>query len=215
MKKEQYPSEAADRYIVRFPEGMRDEIKHAAEASGRSMNAEIIQRLKSSVEDEDVLKLLLPPETERALFTDAAVNDMEAAERAVQIIQANYGHGGELTSSLSRVEDLAKENAELASLVATMSDREDADFLLYYTKTVQLSQFVKSVLEVKDDLPATLVQTANDLLSLAAAEAAKIQKRHDRIIYFRDLIERSTEREAELDREISENEGDDVDNTHE
>lgn len=207
MKKEQYPSEAADRYIVRFPEGMRDEIKHAAEASGRSMNAEIIQRLKSSVEDEDVLKLLLPPETERALFTDAAVNDMEAEERAVQILQANYGHGGEYTASLSRVEGLAKENAELASLVATMGEREDADFLLYYTKTVQLSQFVKSVLEVKDTLPPALVQTANDLLSLAAAEAGRIQKRQDRIVYFRDLEERLKEREAELDREILENEG--------
>lgn len=209
MKKEQYPSEAADRYIVRFPEGMRDEIKHAAEASGRSMNAEIIQRLKSSVEDEDVLKLLLPPETERALFTDAAVNDMEAEERAVQILQANYGHGGEYTASLSRVEDLAKENAELASLVATMSEREDADFLRYYTKTVQLSQFVKSVLDVKDILPASLVETAQELLSLAAAETKKIQKRHERIVYFRDVMDRATEREAELDREISENEGDD------
>lgn len=204
------PSRKLDQYIVRFPDGMRDEIKHSAEASGRSMNAEIIQRLKWSMEDEDVLKLILPAETERALFTDAAVNDMEAAERAVQILQANYGHGGEYIASLSRVEDLAKENAELASLVATMGGREDADFLLYYTKTVQLSQFVKSVLEVKDALPSALVQTANDLLSLAAAEAARIQKRRDRIVYYRDLEERLKDREAELDREISENEGDDA-----
>lgn len=208
MARQTYPSDNVDKLLLRFPEGMRDEIKHAAEASGRSMNAEIVQRLKWSMEDEDVLKILLPPETERALFTDAAVNDMEAADRAIQIIQANYGHGGELTSSLSRVEDLAKENAELASLVATMSEREDADFLLYYTKTVQLSQFVKSVLEAKDGLPDALVQTANDLLSLATVETAKIQKRQDRIMYFRDLEERLIDREAELDREISENEGD-------
>jgi len=185
---------------------MRDEIKHAAEASGRSMNAEIVQRLKWSLEDEDAIKLFLPAETERALFTDAAVNNMDVPERAVQILQANYGHGGDLDTSLSRVEDLAKENAELASLVATMSEREDADFLLYYTKTVQLSQFARTVLEAKDGLPDSLVQTANELLLLAAAEAAKIQKRHDRIVYFRDLIERSTEREAVLDREILENE---------
>lgn len=45
MAKEPYPSETADRFIVRFPGGMRDRIREAAEKSGRSMNAEIIHRL--------------------------------------------------------------------------------------------------------------------------------------------------------------------------
>ena len=35
-----------ERYIVRFPDGMRDFIKVMAEESGRSMNSEIIYRLK-------------------------------------------------------------------------------------------------------------------------------------------------------------------------
>lgn len=34
--------------MVRFPDGMRDRIKEAAKASGRSMNAEIIARLEHS-----------------------------------------------------------------------------------------------------------------------------------------------------------------------
>lgn len=45
-----YPSETQERYIVRFPDGMRDRIREAAEASGRSMNAEIVARLQASFE---------------------------------------------------------------------------------------------------------------------------------------------------------------------
>lgn len=38
----------ADQYTVRFPDGLRDRIKDAAEENGRSMNAEIIARLEAS-----------------------------------------------------------------------------------------------------------------------------------------------------------------------
>jgi hypothetical protein len=49
MKKPQdTPSRHADKYIVRFPEGMRDQISKAAEESGRSINAEIVARLTES-----------------------------------------------------------------------------------------------------------------------------------------------------------------------
>lgn len=43
-----YPSESQDRYIVRFPDGMRDRIAEAAKANNRSMNSEIIARLEAS-----------------------------------------------------------------------------------------------------------------------------------------------------------------------
>lgn len=36
--------------MVRFPEGMRDRLKEAASANGRSMNAEIVARLEVSLE---------------------------------------------------------------------------------------------------------------------------------------------------------------------
>lgn len=38
----------ADKYIVRFPEGMRDRLKNAAHVNGRSLNSEIITRLQQS-----------------------------------------------------------------------------------------------------------------------------------------------------------------------
>jgi len=44
----QFPSTVADKFVVRFPDGMRDRIKEAAEANNRSMNAEIVARLQHS-----------------------------------------------------------------------------------------------------------------------------------------------------------------------
>lgn len=46
------PSQSADKYILRFPDGMREQIAAAAKANNRSMNAEIIARLQSSFEQE-------------------------------------------------------------------------------------------------------------------------------------------------------------------
>ena len=48
LKKTRTPQDS-DKYIVRFPEGMRDKIAEAAKANNRSMNAEIIARLETSI----------------------------------------------------------------------------------------------------------------------------------------------------------------------
>lgn len=48
MSNKAYPSQTQDRYIVRFPDGMRDQIAEAAKANNRSMNAEIVARLEAS-----------------------------------------------------------------------------------------------------------------------------------------------------------------------
>jgi hypothetical protein len=42
-----------DKYIVRLPDGMREQIESAARQSGRSMNAEIVLRLTKSFEDDE------------------------------------------------------------------------------------------------------------------------------------------------------------------
>ncbi|HCT5880587.1 Arc family DNA-binding protein [Morganella morganii] len=45
-----YPSQTQDKFTVRFPDGMRDEIAKRAEKNGRSMNSEIIEMLKYILE---------------------------------------------------------------------------------------------------------------------------------------------------------------------
>ena len=49
MKK--YPSQMAETYIVRMPEGMRERIREEAKRNERSMNAEIIFHLKRALFD--------------------------------------------------------------------------------------------------------------------------------------------------------------------
>lgn len=48
MADDEYPSDAADRFQVRMPHGMRERLKAEAEANKRSMNAEIVARLEDS-----------------------------------------------------------------------------------------------------------------------------------------------------------------------
>jgi plasmid stability protein len=47
-----YPSDRQDRFIMRLPDGMRDEIKERARKAGRSMNAEIVQILSAALNHE-------------------------------------------------------------------------------------------------------------------------------------------------------------------
>lgn len=48
-------SQPQEKFIIRFPDGMRDRIAKAAEESGRSMNAEIVHRLEKSMELSQVV----------------------------------------------------------------------------------------------------------------------------------------------------------------
>ena len=49
-KKPRQPAgRGSDQFVIRFPEGMRDRIAKLAAANGRSMNAELIDRIEKSM----------------------------------------------------------------------------------------------------------------------------------------------------------------------
>lgn len=79
--KDAYPSEAADRYIVRFPDGMRDRLKDEALKNGRSLNAEIIKRLQDSL-DFDLAGMVL---TAVPNGPDSGVDVVDQEGRAYQV----------------------------------------------------------------------------------------------------------------------------------
>lgn len=68
--------QSEDKYVVRFPDGMRDRIRSAAEANNRSMNAEIIARLEKSFAETADPDGLIPTATS-AKLTDT-VSRLEA-----------------------------------------------------------------------------------------------------------------------------------------
>lgn len=51
----------ADKYVVRFPEGLRDKIKALAKANRRSMNAEIVFALEERMQAATGEALGKPP----------------------------------------------------------------------------------------------------------------------------------------------------------
>lgn len=59
MSKTPAPSDLADKFMLRMPSGMRDRIARAAKASGRSMNAEIVQTLEDHYPPETELRDLM------------------------------------------------------------------------------------------------------------------------------------------------------------
>lgn len=51
-KKQLAPSDAADKFMLRMPDGMRDRISEAAKKNNRSMNSEMIARLEQTLSFE-------------------------------------------------------------------------------------------------------------------------------------------------------------------
>ncbi|NTG06892.1 Arc family DNA-binding protein [Rhizobium rhizogenes] len=203
MARQTFPSDNVDKLLVRFPEGMRDELKAAAELLGRSMNAEIIQRLKHSFrEDRDErVKLSLSGELWNSLMVDASMNDLSMEERAIQILQAAYDGTSDYAQSVEKTLALASENAELTDLVSHMKEKEDADFLLYYTKAVQLSQFVRSVIAAGNEVPKHILEAATELQELSRTEVETLRHRHEMAMF----MKRRAEDLRRLDQEIEEN----------
>lgn len=85
--KKPYPSETAERFIVRLPDGMREQIKKAAKAHGRSMNAEIVYRIEESLSRDRWLNDMMESVSEEA--------DTEHAGAESALIVAPEGMGEE------------------------------------------------------------------------------------------------------------------------
>lgn len=62
MAKNRPPSDLADKFMLRLPDGLRDRIAAVAKASGRSMNAEIVMTLEGAyphpVDKRDIVRAL-------------------------------------------------------------------------------------------------------------------------------------------------------------
>src|SRR3546814_18046536 len=52
------PSRAADKIIIRLPDGMRDRLHARAENNGRSMTAEVVAMLQQVMDDPDSLRMV-------------------------------------------------------------------------------------------------------------------------------------------------------------
>jgi len=76
------PSRQLNKFMVRFPPGMRDEIAQAAEENNRSMNAEVVARLERSLDVDRRLRGIAEEDPVRVIVATA-----EGMTEAIQKIQ--------------------------------------------------------------------------------------------------------------------------------
>lgn len=79
------PSEAQDKFIIRLPDGMRDQLKIASEANNRTMNAEVVARLKATFEADQLAK---HPEIETGAKMDALEKELEIVRGNLRILES-------------------------------------------------------------------------------------------------------------------------------
>jgi hypothetical protein len=96
MTKSKYPSDKQDKFMLRLPDGMREQIKKAADESGRSMNSEIIYRLDESFAIE---QMELNPEDD-VVIDNTFATDKEILEI---LVKSNRLMAATLDSLMDRV----------------------------------------------------------------------------------------------------------------
>ena len=90
MNKEPSPSRIADQFVARFHDGMRAQIAREAAVNGRSMNAEIVSRLKASLEGSEAL----PFAVRQAVEDEVEAKGCTAAEALTNLVLAGQSGGG-------------------------------------------------------------------------------------------------------------------------
>ena len=73
MQQTKYPSQVADKFLLRLPDGMRERIADQAKAHNRSMTAEVVARLSASLDGAPPAKDL----TEQAATASATAGAKE------------------------------------------------------------------------------------------------------------------------------------------
>lgn len=95
MSEEQaYSSRNADKFVIRLPRGMRVRIFEAAQAQHRSMNMEIVSRLKESLDAGHTPQAIVEAEQFQLSGEPAA---MEAWTPAIGMLVEHPGGWGQIT----------------------------------------------------------------------------------------------------------------------
>ncbi|RIY00869.1 Arc family DNA-binding protein [Aureimonas flava] len=100
MARGDYPSAKQDQYMLRFPDGMRERLKHEAEMNGRSLNAEIIYRLTGTIEADDEsrstargvydIHLKLPGSVRDRIYAAAEENERTLTGEIIYTLEREY-----------------------------------------------------------------------------------------------------------------------------
>lgn len=79
-----YPSELAPKFVLRFPQGMREEIREIAANNHRSMTAEIIARLEKTLLSDGLLSE--QSNTVQEPLSEAYIKELSSVEQQLVAI---------------------------------------------------------------------------------------------------------------------------------
>lgn len=113
MTKERSP-QTGDKYIVRFPDGMRDRIAEAAKLSGRSINGEILARLHQTFEPSIQASILEQRVKSLEVVAEAYRASAESAYTATIVMMERLE---QLASELPKDHRLAQQTLALIELM--------------------------------------------------------------------------------------------------
>ncbi len=104
-----YPSETKDRFMIRLPDGMREQIKTAADAANRTMNGEIIARLEASFQiasqSTTTMKAPLARLETNPLSSFTSEERISALEQTMLILIANISDLDEKITTISAAQN--------------------------------------------------------------------------------------------------------------
>ncbi len=143
----------SDKFMLRFPEGMRDEIKQLATEDGRSMNAKIIELLQfalsnSGLDMDEVYKIAFD---QRREFTG---KDAAMSKRLIALEAENFRLRARLDLwepliLQSSPEELAKLRDRLMSLRAVLDDHSAGDLVKDIVPPENLAEIFPSLSSVQ------------------------------------------------------------------
>lgn len=145
-EKNLYPSDQADKVLVRMPDGMRDRLKDAAKANNRTMNAEIVARLEDSFQPKKPLTI--------------SADDMQVLLETDKHAKQVFAEQMQKAASQLLKEDRGARDATLELLTAAIllaedrrKSRQDAAAMLSNDEAIKIVQTAKSKTQAKPTQP--------------------------------------------------------------
>lgn len=183
----------SDQFNLRLPEGMRDKIAIVAQESGRSMNAEIVQRLKSSLPNGDNQTCTV--EFERTLWREI-FQQSELAETTPERLIAGIvedtlrgmtpDHSYPLQASegiLRTSSDLSGEVTDLRLMIKVLEEEIETYFISYYNKILQMKLLTDIITKHdKDRIPEDVLKISDNIRDISETELNLSKKRNIELI---------------------------------
>lgn len=121
-------SRHADKYIVRFPDGMRDRLKAEAKANNRTLNAEIVARLQESfnpspnifINDIGGVTALVSPRTKLTQLA-GDLNSLQDQRNTLAVLLHAVKTSGRSADEVSKItQEISAIDADITSILSAM-----------------------------------------------------------------------------------------------